>query len=283
MTSGLDGLSATAADDPQALLAALVDGVGRALPASIASSVWEVERTRSLGDRLAGRPGTIAQVTLTRDGESMTLKLDNHDRLVGEARRVAGGVVISRRTLALGEWLSVFAGEVGAIAADAAGDAANAARALVALGVQPAGTDVVVTEADIDGGLQALPSRLLGRIPEEARAIVVRTTELLRETLPRVVGGGETEVLVERTATVYLPDTLRAYLALPATWADQHVLANGLTAAQALVGQLEALETATRRMHDAAVEQDARELLVNGQFLADRFARPSLELPPAGV
>lgn len=283
MSSALAGLSASAGDDPQALLTALIDGVGRALPAGVAKNVLEIERSRSLGDRLAGRPGDISSIKLSREGESMSLRVEKGDRLVGEAQRVAGGVVISRRTLPLGDWLAVFAGEIGAIAGDAAGDAANAARALAALGVRPAGSDVVVSEADVSGGLQGLASRILGRVPDEAGAIVARTADLLRDTLPRVEGDGEAEVLVRRTATVYLPDTLRAYLALPASWADSHVLSNGMTAAQALVTQLEALETAARKMRDAAVEQDATQLLVNGRFLQDRFATSSLDLPPAGA
>ena len=83
---------------------------------------------------------------------------------------------------------------------------------------------------------------------------------------------------MRRTAMVYLPDTLRAYLSLPADWAVEHVFPDGTTPAQALVAQLEALERAAKRMRDAAVEHDASALLINGRFLADRFASSRLDL-----
>lgn len=264
------------AGDPQYLLDRLVDGLERAVPAG--ADGIEVERDRSLGDRLSGRPGRAASLRITRGDSAMTLRLDGR-RLLGESARVVGGVIISRRTLPLGEWLTTFAGQVAALAADVAGDAAAAATALSVLGVQPAGADLVIADHDVDGGLRALPARVAGRLPDEAVAAVTRIAELLRDTLPRVLGSTQEEVLVRRTATVYLPDTLRAYVALPADWAATHRLSNGLTASDALSAQLADLEAAAQRMRDAAVEQDANALLVNGRFLADRFAISSLDLP----
>ena len=48
---------------------------------------------------------------------------------------------------------------------------------------------------------------------------------------------------------------------------------------EALEEQLDVLEQAVTRMHDAAVAADARALLANGAFLADRFATSTLDLP----
>jgi len=84
---------------------------------------------------------------------------------------------------------------------------------------------------------------------------------------------------VIRTATDYLPSTLQAYAALPPQWAESHRLPDGRTALEALEEQLDVLEQAVTRMHDAAVAADARALLANGAFLADRFATSSLDLP----
>ncbi|WP_433862429.1 hypothetical protein [Streptomyces sp. L7] len=106
-----------------------------------------------------------------------------------------------------------------------------------------------------------------------------RIGDLLIDALARVAGQGEPEVVVRRTATVYLPDTLRAYLSLPADWAADHVFPDGTTAAAALVGQLTELERAAKRMRDAAVEHDASALLVNGRFLSERFGASRLDLP----
>lgn len=264
-------------DDPQALLASLVDGATRALPAGVADGVLDVERARSLKDRLSGGAGQITQVQLTGQRDRLTLRLDGK-RLASESAYVSGGVVISRRTLSLGDWLTAFAGEVAAIAADAAGDAASAATALTVLGVQPAGSDVIVDKSDVDSGLRLLPARLDGRVPAPALETVAEIASALRDTLPRVAGGGDTEILVRRTATVYLPDTVKAYVALPADWARTHRFADGSTAADILLAQLAVLKEAVSRMRDAAIEQDATALLVNGRFLSDRFATSSLEL-----
>lgn len=265
--------------DPQSFLDGLVESVGRALPATLAGSVLTVERTRSLGDRLAGRPGTIAGLRLVGASETMSLAYRPGPRWSAESARVSGGVIISRRALALGEWLTVFAGRIAAIAADAAGDSAASARALQTLGIQPAAADIRVGEATLEADLHALGSRVDDRVPLEAAALVRRISELLLDTLPRVAGSGEPDIIVRRTATAYLPDTLRAYLSLPADWAVDHVFPDGTTPAGALVAQLSALESAASRMRESAVEQDASALLVNGRFLSDRFATSSLDLP----
>lgn len=270
--------AASADADPQAFLSGLVESLTRALPPEVVGQVLTVERARSLSDRLAGRPGAIVELRVGDAAETMTLRHDAGKRWSAETARVSGGVIISRRTLTLGEWLSALTGRVAAIAGDAAGDAAAASRALQSLGIQPAGADVRVDDADIAGGLRALVARVAGRIPDAAADAVQQIADQLADTLPRVLGAGEPEVIVRRTATVYLPDTLRAYLALPVDWASDHVFPDGTTPAQALVAQLTALESATKKMRDAALEQDASALLVNGRFLSDRFASSSLDL-----
>jgi hypothetical protein len=264
--------------DPQSFLNGLVESVNRALPSAVLAGALTVDRDRSLGDRLAGRPGTITGLRLAASSEALTLHYAPGPRWTAEVARVSGGIIISRRTLTLGEWLTVFAGRIAAIAADAAGDAASASRALQTLGIQPAGADIRVNDATIDGDLQTLRARLEGRVPNAAAESVGRIGELLSDTLPRVAGSGEPEVIVRRTATVYLPDTLRAYLSLPADWAADHIFPDGTTPAQALVAQLSALESAAGKMRDSAVTQDASALLVNGRFLSDRFASSSLDL-----
>lgn len=273
----MSGTTLPSADDPQALLDALVENAGRALGPA-AESALTVERERSLGDRLAGRPGTVASVRLDGVDSRLTLRSERR-RLVGEAAQVSGGVVIARRALPLGAWLQAFAGEVAAVAAEAAGDADDAARALAALGVTPASDGIHVDPADIAGGLLPLRAAVAGRIPEAAVTVVDRIATLLQDAAPRVVGSGEAEVVVSRTATDYLPETLRAYLALPSEWAVRHRLADGRTPAEALLQQLTALEQAAGRMRDAAVEEDAAALLVNGRFLDDRFRTSRLDLP----
>ena len=267
------------ADRPQDLLDRLAEGAVAALPDAVADGSLAIERDRSLMDRVAGRPGRVGALRLTHGTESLSLRLDGGRPVLAEAAVVSGGVVIARRTMPVGQWLGRFADQVAAVAADRIGDAAAAASALAALGLAPAGADVAVHDAAIEQGLGSLALRLQGRVPDAAREAVARIAELLCDTIPRLTGTGESEVTVRRTATVYLPDTLRAYLALPADWAATHRLPNGETPAAALLAQLGALETAVRRMRDAAVAADASALQVNGRFLADRFAVSSLDLP----
>jgi hypothetical protein len=264
--------------DPQAFLGDLVASVARTLPAEVMERVLFVDRTRSLGDRIARRAGVISRVRLIGTNESLTLSYEAGPHWKAAWARVYRGSTISSHEMALGEWLTAFAGQVAALAADAAGDSASGSRALQTLGIEPAGSEIRVSEATLDGDLLTLPARLGSRVPSEAVAAVGRIAGLLVETLPRVAGQGEAEVIVRRTAMVYLPDTLRAYLSLPADWAVEHVFPDGTTPSQAFVSQLGALEEAARKMRDAAVDHDASALLINGRFLADRFAASRLDL-----
>ncbi|HEY2644351.1 MAG TPA: hypothetical protein VGI56_11420 [Galbitalea sp.] len=272
-----------ASSEPQSFLAGLVESVHRALPSAETSGALTIERERSLGDRLAGRAGTIASLRLEASGEALTLSYTPGPRWNAELARISGGVIISRRSLALGEWLTEFAGRIAAMAADEAQDAAAAGRALNALGIKLAATDILVSDDSVELDLSLLSSRLTGRMPTEAVDLVGRIAALLADTLPRVSGDAEfgsfeTETLVRRTATIYLPDTLRAYLSLPTGWAVDHRFRDGTTPAQALVAQLGALEAAVTKLHESALEQDAAGLLNNGRFLAARFATSGLEL-----
>lgn len=265
--------------DPQAFLSGLVDSVLHALPDAVSTGALTVERKRSMSDRMGGKAGTITSVQLATPGETLSLRYTAGPRWAPELALVYGGVTISRKVLTLGEWLTTFAGRVASLAADLAGSAAASSRALQTLGIQAAGADIQVDDSAIARDLRALPARLEGRVPEEAVASVGRIGELLSDTLPRVAGSGEAEIIVRRTATVYLPDTLRAYLSLPADWVVGHVFPDGTNAQQAFVNQLSVIEAAAARMRDSAVEQDASALLTNGRFLSGRFATSSLDLP----
>ncbi|MDH2445209.1 hypothetical protein QDR37_14750 [Amnibacterium sp. CER49] len=269
LPDGSDAL-ARAEDDPEGFLTRLGAAARRALGPAAGS--LELEAERSIGDRLTGRPGRPVALRLTGDGFTLTLRRDG-SRWAGEAARVVGGVVIAREPLQLGEWLDVFAQQVARAAADAAGDAEAAGRALGALGLQPAQPEFLVDPGDLERGLRSLPARAAGRVPSEAIPHIERIAALLLEAAPRVTG--EAAALVRRTATVYLPDTLRAFVALPADWAADHTLLDGATPAAALLAQLADLEAAAVRMRDAAVEDDAAALLLNGTFLQQRFSAGS--------
>lgn len=265
--------------DPQAFLTVLVDSVNSALPDAVSTGSLMVGRKRSLADRLTGREGAITSLQLSTTHSTLTLRSEAGPRWVPEVAMVSGGVVISRRALPMGEWLSLFAGRVASLAADNAGDAAASARALQTLGIERAGADIQVEDTSIARDLRALPSRLRGRVPEEAVECVARIGDLLVDSLPRLAGKGEAEIVVRRTATTYLPDTLRAYLSLPQDWVGGHVFPDGTTPEQAFIAQLGVIEAAAAKMRDAAVAENASALLINGRFLTDRFTTSSLDLP----
>jgi hypothetical protein len=270
---------AEAAADPQAFLAGLAESVRRALPRPLADRVLVVERRRTLADRVSGRRGSIARVSLTGAEEMLTLEYEPGPHWRAEVVRLYGGATVATRALRLGDWLTAFAARVAALSAEAAGDAAASSRALQTLGLERAGSEIQVRDATIEGDLHTLPVRLGQRLPAEAVAQVRRVCDLLVETLGRVAGQGEPEAVVRLTATVYLPETLRSYVTLPPEWAADHVLPDGSTASGLLIAQLGELERAATRMRDAAAEQDASALLVNGRFLSERFGASRLDLP----
>jgi hypothetical protein len=267
------------------LLEGLAERIPAALPEGVADAVLEVERDRSMADRLAGRPGAVSGVRLRGPEWVLALRTQGR-RLVAEAQREVRGVVIARQTPPLPDWLDLLAGQLHALAVEAAGNAAAVTRALAALGVAEPGSDLVVDAADVAGGLRQLPLRLVGRAPDDVVTAVQRIADLLVDTLPRVAGSFQQEQTVLRTATDYLPRTLQAYAALPGQWASSHRLPDGGTPLTALQAQLSLLEQALTRMREAAVAADASALLANGAFLADRFAVSDLDVeapasPPA--
>jgi hypothetical protein len=258
----------------------LLQSLAGTLPELVPAELLELEVQRSVRDRMAGRPGRVERVRVL--GPELTLALSSMDgrRAVAEAAHVVRGVVISRRTVPLAEWLDLLAEQLRAFASASATDDAAVTRTLAALGVREPASDLNVDPFDLPAGLRALPARLSGRVPDDVRATVERICALLLETLPKVEGdGSQDEHAVRRAATDYLPRTLRGYVALPSGWASGHQLDSGGTALDALREQLGVLEAGLGRIHDAAIKSDAAELLANGIFLADRFASSELDSP----
>jgi hypothetical protein len=139
-------------ESPAEFLAHLAEGARRASPAAVVD--LEIERT--FRERLSGQPGR--PVALRLEGADRRCSL-RHDRggWHGEVARVVGGIVIARETLPLGRWLDVFAAEIAASAARAAGDAAAARRAFAVLGLEQGPLAFGVDRDDVPAGL--VPSR----------------------------------------------------------------------------------------------------------------------------
>jgi hypothetical protein len=99
------------ASDVGSLTRVLTATLGDALPAGMV----EVERDRSLGDRLAGRPGRPVAVRVRTDEHVLELRTAGRAP-AAEVQHVVRGVVLSRRQVGLDEWVDVLAQELTALA-----------------------------------------------------------------------------------------------------------------------------------------------------------------------
>jgi hypothetical protein len=106
----------------------LTESLGDALPAGCVS----VERDRSVSDRMRGRPGQVAKVTVRLGDQVMSLGMQR-GAPVAEVCREVRGVVLSRQPVAVGQWIAELAKALSAHARDNAA-AAEALRKLVAGG-----------------------------------------------------------------------------------------------------------------------------------------------------
>jgi hypothetical protein len=263
--------------------AELLQSLAETLPELVDAELLEIETQRSMRERLAGKPGQVISIRLLGPEQTLTLAAEQGRRPTAEAAHVVRGVVISRKTIQVSEWLEMLAAQLHALAVATATDNAAVNRMLSALGIREPASDLVVDPGDAPAGLRALPDRVRGRVPDDVVASVERICALLGDTLPRVQGGDPSQAYtVLRAVTDYLPRTLREYVALPRDWAERSQLPTGGTALDALRQQLGVLETAATRMRDAAVTADASSLLANGAFLSERFGVSDLELPTAG-
>lgn len=106
----------------------LLQTLGDALPAGMV----EVERRRTLADRVAGRDGTPVALRVLSGDRQLELR-QGHGGPEAEIRHVVRGIVISRRPVELGEWVQALAEELTRLAARDA-TAGRALRALLGTG-----------------------------------------------------------------------------------------------------------------------------------------------------
>jgi hypothetical protein len=129
--------------------------------------------------------------------------------------------------------------------------------------------------ADAVAAVGKLAAEAQKRLPPDIATLVGEIASAVSEILPRLSARGvadATFVDVRSTATTYLPDTLNAYLAVPAAYRNTAVIRDGKTARQIVVEQLTVLSEKMKEIAQNAVQDDAQALLSNGRFLKDRFA-----------
>lgn len=92
--------------------AADLDMYAQVLTGSLADALppgsVELSRRRSVSDRLSGRPGTVERLEVSLDDRRLVLVLA-HGRPQGEVATVVRGVVLSRKQVALDEWVHELA------------------------------------------------------------------------------------------------------------------------------------------------------------------------------
>jgi len=86
--------------------------LGDSLPAGMV----EVVRQRSLSDRMSGREGNPVALHVRTDDRKLELRAAKHGGVTAEVHRVVRGVVISRKTIGVEEWLEELAGELAKLA-----------------------------------------------------------------------------------------------------------------------------------------------------------------------
>ena len=89
----------------------LSDTLGSALPPGMV----EVERKRSLADRMNGREGTPVALTVTTPDSVLVLRPGR-----AEVRQIVRGVTIKRSTVGIDEWLVALAGVLSKLAGNSA-------------------------------------------------------------------------------------------------------------------------------------------------------------------
>ena len=192
-------------------------------------------------------------------------------------RNIAGSVLA---LIALGAY---FAGAIHdlwyVIVAGSYGIGALAARDGGELQTQ---LDPAMNVKDVVDGIGRLAAESQRRFPPEIAKLVAEIAGDVATVLPRLASHGAADAAfndVRATATTYLPDTLNAYLAVPAAYRNTAPIEGGKTARQIVVDQLTVLAAKMREIAQNAASDDAQALLANGRFLKERFASAPMFRP----
>jgi hypothetical protein len=127
-------------DDVDALAAALradsadLDVYARVLTTSLAEALppgmVSVEHDRSLGDRMAGRPGTVRSLRIEAGDATLELARGRGGVPVARVARAVRGVVISSKEVPVEEWVQALADHLASRAKESASARAALARLL---------------------------------------------------------------------------------------------------------------------------------------------------------
>jgi hypothetical protein len=141
--------------------------------------------------------------------------------------------------------------------------------------------DAGLIRRGLDGTLDMARGRVPSDVMTSLAGIRARVLDLLAQAddLP---GGAQDLFLLQRTATDYLPATVRMYVALPPAYAATEVVQDGKTPLRVLRDQLELLDEEMSEIAGAVHRRDTDRLLAQGRFLEARFGRGSRDLTLPG-
>jgi len=91
----------------------LSGALAQALPAGMV----EIGYRRTVGDRLAGRPGRAVSLRVHGDNRELELREGGNGMIEAELQQVVRGVVISRRSIGVEDWLQALAEDIARAAA----------------------------------------------------------------------------------------------------------------------------------------------------------------------
>lgn len=86
---------------------------------SLPSGAVQVERKRTMADRMAGREGAVTSIDVALGEQRLGLRMDR-GRMTGEVCKEVRGIVLSRQQVGLDEWIAVLAQALAETAASSA-------------------------------------------------------------------------------------------------------------------------------------------------------------------
>ena len=201
-------------------------------------------------------------------GERVVRYLGSTKNIVGSAFALVGLVLFFTGVIG-GIWPLVVA-------------ALYAAGALIAPATPPRTLlGGVFDPSGVRRSLADLQREIHGRIPKDLEARVTAIAKTIENILPkarRLTPGSQDAFVLQRTATEYLPTTIRTYLELPPSYADTKALKDGKSARQLVEEQLDLLSDQMNEVAEAVNRNDVDRLLAHGRFLEERFGTPSLSI-----
>lgn len=95
----------------------LIGVLGASLPDTLPPGMVEVQRSRTLADRLARRDGQPVAITVSTPELALSLRVPRPGVVQAEAQRRVRGVVISRQEVSVDQWVDLLAGVLTDLAA----------------------------------------------------------------------------------------------------------------------------------------------------------------------